>query len=95
MTDPTSAVEPAADDFDANGGDRDPLTTDDGLAEASEGIPAVEDRDGPSGNDGLYVQYDDGEPFDMFPRQPPVEARGLEVGDDGNDPLADADEEVA
>lgn len=79
MSDPTSEAD---EQLDTTSGDRDPLSTDDGLAEASEGIPQIEDRD----SDG------DGVP-DPFDGQNPVTADGLEVDQDGNDPLAGADDD--
>lgn len=83
MTDATDAAsqDTTADDLDTpdagdGAGDRDPLATDDGLAAAADGMPAVpEDQpvDGHTGSGILSV---------------PVAAPGLELDDAGVDPLA-------
>lgn len=74
---PTADEQSETDPADATDGDeRDPLSTDDGLAAAAEQMPAVDDDredDGP-GNAG------DGEPVDL---------PDLQVGADETDPVAD------
>lgn len=88
MTEPTIPDDDQVDeDLDTTDGDRDPLSTEDGIAEASEGMPAVEERD-ESGSDQLY-RTDDGEAVDVSTIQPPVRAPGLEIDEDGTDPLVD------
>lgn len=84
MTDPTDTTTDKSGDtgqvdekLDTTDGNRDPLTTDDGLAEAAEGVPQVDDRD----------DQDTSDPAEKLDQ--PVAAPELEVDDNGNDPLTD------
>lgn len=95
MTDPsnTTSDEDTTDQEGADQvaeGDRDPLSTDDGLAEGSEGIPQIADRDAPSGSDQLYEEGDDGCVTDRVAVDQAVSAPDLQVDSDGRDPLVDA-----
>ncbi len=86
MTDPTQPTpagepvdEPVDEQVDTTDGSRDPLSTDDGLAEAAAaGMPEVEQRDTPPGEDAGPTE-----------ERRLLDAPGLEVGDDGEDPCAD------
>jgi hypothetical protein len=66
---------PAAEDVD--GVERDPLSTDDGLAAAAETMPEVE------------TTPDPGENAIVLPEPPLVDEPALDVTDDGDDPLAE------
>lgn len=85
MTEPT--VDPADEgqadeDLDTTDGERDPLTTDDGLVAASRAIPLMPDDD---------ARAEDGsEPADPSVQPEPThDQAGLDVGDDGFDPTGD------
>lgn len=85
MTDPITQGNPdtTADDdavdvhLDTTSGERDPLSTDDGLAEVAEQMPAVAEDRAVDDNTGSQP---DGEPVDL---------PDLQVGPDGADPVAD------
>lgn len=77
MTDQPDDVDLVDEDLDTTDGTRDPLSTDDGLAAAAEGMPEVPERDVPPGEDSAY---DDVRPLLYSP--------GLDVTDDGDDPCA-------
>jgi hypothetical protein len=80
MTDPITTAadaDPVDPDLDTTGGQRDPLTTDEGLAAAADAMPAVaEDRP----VDDLTGDQPHGEP---------VATPDLDVTDDGTDPTAE------
>lgn len=84
MTDPNPAPadESADENLDTTDGQRDPLTTDDGLEAAAENMPAVpDDRDG---DEDLA-----GNPNRGAVEAVPVETPELDITDDGTDPVAD------
>lgn len=83
MTEPTDT--PAGEDVDeelgTTDGDRDPLSTDDGLAAAAEGMPEVVDRAETPGEDGQDPE-----------QRPLLDNPGLDVTADGDDPTAQPDQ---
>lgn len=79
MTEPTE--DQVDEQLDTTDGERDPLSTDDGLAEVAGQMPEVPDRDEEPGEDGQDVD-----------QRPLLDNPELDVDGDGNDPTADAGE---
>lgn len=77
MTEPTTPAEDVDEQPDATDGARDPLTTDDGLAEAAQGMPEVVDRAETPGEDAQDVD-----------QRTLLDNPELDVDDDGRDPTA-------
>lgn len=83
MTEPTdtTAGEDVDEQLDTTDGDRDPLSTDDGLAAAAQGMPEVVDRPETPGEDGQDPE-----------QRPLLDNPDLDVTDVGDDPTAQPDE---